>query len=339
MAIDKQAGGAPTDLKSGMQQFVAQSWNQYNDASAAYKANPTPENAQRQIDALLAAVDAQVKQAVADGNVEGASILAKLGPEITKILKEARAKVRITAADKNVVLQTELFRTQRNLLEKQAKDMFDLSMSGQKTTVSLLGLVKGLAAVFKLFGYDTTDLMKACDDGIRDAKIAAGGIDYAALGKAGLVIDTRSAEAQVEGGVDDIVPSIGRTSRVNVEAANGLIKGYQGDAHSPKSKAPQAGSAAIVVPTDVAIAVIRSNARTAGIKDPDKLIQAVRKIAKSDDGDEISLTHKEMIQLNGALVTATGNRDTADKLTAKIKSNKAVPAVVQADGPAAPHPL
>lgn len=337
MAIEKQPSGSPTDVRSEMAQAVTQAANAYNAASAAYKANPTPENLQKQLDALTESVTLRIQQAAVDGNIEGAGALAKLAPEIVKTLKDARAKVRITAADKNVVLQAELFQKQRDLLEKQAKDVFDLSMSGQKTTVSLLGLVKGLAAVFKIFGYDTTDLMKACDDGIRDAKIAAGGIDYAALGKAGLIIDTKSADRQIEGGVGEIVPSIAPAAHQVAKAADGIVGNYQGAPAPQKSKPTTTdGSAPIVVPADVAVDVIKKNAQAAGIKDPQKITDTVHKIAGSDG----SLSSEEMIRLNGVLVTATGSRKTADDLTVQIKSKAvpaAIPPVARSDDPA-PRP-
>ena len=337
MAINKQPGESPTDVRSGMEQFVTQKKNAYNVASAAYKENPTPENLQKQLDALMDVNLAVVQQSAIDGNVDGTGMLAKFASELVKTIEDARAKLRITAADKNIVLQAELFQKQRDLLEKQAKDVFDLSMSGQKTTVSLLGLVKGLAAVFKIFGYDTTDLMKACDDGIRDAKIAAGGIDYAALGKAGLIIDTKSADRQIEGGVGEIVPSIAPAARQVAKAADGIVGNYQGAPAPQKSKpATTDGSAPIVVPAGAAIDVIKKNAQAAGIKDPKAITATVHKIAGSDG----SLSSEEMIRLNGVLVTATGDRKTADDLTVQIKSKAvpaAIPPVARSDDPA-PRP-
>lgn len=288
---------------------ILQATNKYNKAKGG-----SPEQA----DALLEVVSLQIQKAVMEGNLEGIAVLTKLTPEIIAKLKTAQADLREDAAKKQNALELELSQKQRDLLDKQAKELFDLSMSGQKTTVSLLGMVKGIAALFKLAGVDTTELMQLCDDGMKEAQAQVTKIDYKSLGAPSRIINTADGEAKLKAGERSITSDAGDKAKYAEEIyqkvliATGINQPASTSTSGAKESAPTIETSAAIT---TAAEVVKAGGNKADIT---KVKSAIEKSA-SLDGDAAHLSEKELITLNGKLMTIAGKTG-AEAIMSGIKA-------------------
>lgn len=301
MATNKQNTGAATpataDQVAILQQNITQNANAYRAAAAS---GNTAEAQRLAVQGLVL----NVQYMVATGNEEGLQELAKVAPALVKFAAEKRSELAATAAGKNIELRVEQSQKQRELLDTELRKIFDLGVSGAQSTVSLLGMARGFAALLTAFGVDCKDFITKCDEGIRDAEASAGHIDYSRLDKINKNIDTSTADKQIKDGVqraaEEIDPAIAeKTYRELLGFSLDAPAGAQSQGNKVLPKAN------IEVKTDDALKVIKDNAQGLSKDASQKAEKALEKSA-SLDGNAANLSSPELKDLNAKMINIAG---------------------------------
>ena len=328
MAGDNQTGTTITEPKSAMDLQLVQARTAAAQAASKYKKDPSAENANAYALATIDALTIELQQSVVGANKEGAAVLAKMRPELLSKLKGYRAALANSAEEKNQTLNMELSQKQRDQVDKQQRDFFDLSMSGQRSTISLLGTAKGFAALLQAFGIDTREFMDMCDQGMKEAKSKVEGMDYKALEKPSRTIDTTGGERRLSAAEAKIPADLAEAMAI-YDQERAKLMGAAGSGNpkqtataeqkiSENKFAPKANETSYS--TAEVIAAIGKDG-LAGVKaDPAKLKSTIEKTAALD-GNAASLSSSELIELNKKMLVITGSQAATDKIMSGIKSH------------------
>ncbi len=313
-----------------------QAWNKYNEASDALKnsAHPTKAQQRAQEQAFAELLDVELQYALYTGNAEGIKILGPLAAQLLKTAKEKQLLLASAAADKNIELNYEQAQKQRELLDTEARKIFDIGASGVQTTVSLVGLVRGIASVVLLIGGDESgsikEFIQTCDDQIKSAQASVAPMDYKSLEKVNKVIDPSIATKQVEKAAQetikgiDLDPILTQFKKMSKEtqAAMGTESPPSTTPSVAQTKKPQD----LMVDTNKAISSISTHEKELGENGTKAAYKALKKSSRID-GDELHLTQKELVDLNAQMITIAGPTAGA-KIMEEIK-NKATFSVVE----------
>lgn len=320
MATDKGSTGTTpeveTDPKKILQQQIIQAKNAQALADEKYKKDPSAENGVARLEAMAGVYDLYLKQAEMDGNTDVINLITKLRPDLMKLVRDARVNLADQAGKHNLDLQKELSVKQRDLLDKQSKDLFDLDVMGQKTTVSLLAVAKGFAALLKSFGIDTTQFMAECDEGMKQARASIAEVDYKTLSKPSIAIDPSAGQRQLG------------------QAEISTTKDLQEQVDRLRSKQTELEGARVTpsVRTADAVAVVGAS----GLDE--KTIQKAKiAIEQSSQGDKDTrtLSDAELLKLNKQMLIITGSPEATEKIMKGIRQTVKGPIeALAAAGPA-----
>lgn len=150
--------------KPGLDILTEQAYRKYQRASVS-------GNEAERDDALKEMVSLLADQ-VTLGTLTGEELakLQKIAPTLVGKAADLKVALRNQANEKSVDLRQKISDSDRQLLEKESKDVFDMLKSGFQPSIGLLGTLKSFALLFKAFGVDTSELVARCDDLIMEEK-------------------------------------------------------------------------------------------------------------------------------------------------------------------------
>lgn len=304
MATDKGSTGTTpeveTDPKKILQQQIIQAKNAQALADEKYKKDPSAENGVARLEAMAGVYDLYLKQAEMDGNTDVINLITKLRPDLMKLVRDARVNLADQAGKHNLDLQKELSGKQRDLLDKQSKELFELDVMGQKTTVSLLAVARGFAALLKAFGIDTSEFMAECDEGMKQARASIAEIDYKTLAKPSIAIDPSAGQRQLSA------------------AEISTTKDLQEQVDRLRNKQTELEGATVTPSVRTADAVVVVGASGLDDKKIQKAKLAIEQ-SSSGDNDRKTLSDAELLELNKQMLIITGSPEVTEKIMRGIR--------------------
>lgn len=334
MATDTTVPGSSTAApKTPMGVAVTQAKNRYEQLSR--KQNRTEADVIELLSAQIEVLTLGFQEAGIDGQTDSAKALVKLGPELLEQLKKARATFAAKAADENLNLNKELTQKQWGFIEKQSKDLFDLDVAGQRSTVSLLGTARGIASLLKAFGVDTTEFIASCDTGIKEAKSHIPDLDIKKLETVNRVMDTKvgdnqmhKAEGYITADMQSVMKNFTNDFEKYLERLSLNKDAPAGQKQTAKTNyAPTAGQT--TYSTVDAVAALSKDGLGITSADQKKLKGVIEKIAALD-GNATSFSPAELIELNKKMLVVTESQTATDKIMAEIKKHPETTPVAQA---------